>query len=176
MTEMSTTTNGQVSLSWKMTRKEKSIEVWYRVDNRSDKRIYVCDKLLALMQKTRAWRAFPAVSIQNIPGKPDTAQIVVGTPPTDANSMVIPPVTFKPVEPGQSHEDTRQLGLPLTSYNVMGMTEPLDKRIKKAILIVQSFVGDPPAWRDLPGEDGTTIRVPDGFSPRDLQSDPLLLP
>ena len=172
---MKPTTPKDVTLSWKMTRNEKAIEVRYRIENRSKTRIYVCDKLLVRIQKTKLWRAFPGVSLQNLPGSTDTAQIVVGTPATDIPSFTIPPVLFKTVEPGQVFEDKRELRLPLTSYNVMGMTDKLNRSIKKAVLIVHAFVGDPKSWRELPGEEGT-IRVPDEFTAQDLVSEPLPIP
>ena len=165
----------QASLSWKMKKAGNLVEVVYRIENRSGQRIYVCDKLLST-QNGSTWSAFEGASLQNVPGRPDTAQIVVGTPPTDADTMAISPVTFRPLEPGQSLEATRKLPLPLASYNVMGGTEPLGKKVKQALLIVQSFIGEPPSWSELSAEDGSKIRIPQGFTPRDLQADPLPLP
>lgn len=165
----------QAALSWKMKKAGNLVDVVYRIENRSGQRIYVCDKLLSTKNGT-SWRAFEGVSLQNLPGRPDTAQIVVGTPQSDADTMVVAPVTFRPIEPGQSLEATRKLPLPLESYNVMGGTEPLGKKVKQAILIVQSFVGEPPSWSELSAEDGSKIRVPQGFTPHDLQADPLPLP
>lgn len=163
------------ALSWKMTKSAKTLEITYRIDNHSGQRLYLCSKLL-FPGKPNAYRAFEGASVQNIPGRPDTVQIVVGTPPTDANSLVVPPVMFSPVEPGKSFEGSRKLPLPLESYNVMGMTQPLDKKAKQAILIIQSFVGDPPSWRELLGEDGSTYRIPEGFTPQDIVGVPLPLP
>lgn len=172
---MSTTTNAQVTLSFKLTRVQKTIEVWYRIENHQSQRLYVCDKLL-FNSKPNVWKLFEGASLQNLPSRADTAQIVVGTPPTDADTMVVTPVTFRAIEPGQSFEATRKLSLPLESYNVMGATEPLDKKVKQAILVVQSFVGEPPSWRQLTAEDGSTFRVPDGFTPHDLISLPVPIP
>jgi len=164
-----------VVLSWKMTKTNTSIEVSYSIENKSKQPVYVCDELLVMIQKTKTWRAFPAVSVQNISDQPDTARVVVGTPPTDVESFVIDPVTFVPIKPGATLSATREIPLPMKSYNSMGMTEPLNKSITKAVLVVQSFRGDPPGWRELPGDKGV-IKVADGFTPEDLVSNPIDLP
>ncbi len=172
----SKTTISNVNLEWAMTRGNKSIAVTYAIENKSDQRIYVCDKLLSMIQNTTTWRAFPALSLQNMTGKPDTAQIVVGTPPTDVPSLVVDPVTYIPLDPGQSMSEKHELPLPLESYNPMGMAAPLNKSINKAVLIVQSFRGEPPSWRELPGENGMVIRIPDEFTPMDLVGNALPIP
>ncbi len=172
----SKTTISNVNLEWAMARGNKSITVSYSIENKSDQRIYVCDKLLVMIQKTKTWRAFPGLSLQNMEGKPDTAQIVVGTPATDVASLVVSPVTYIPLDAGQSMSEKRELPLPLESYNPMGMTTPLNKSINKAVLIIKSFRGEPTSWRELPGENGVMIRVPDEFTPMDLTTNALPIP
>jgi hypothetical protein len=174
-TDTATSTVDGVTLSWKFVRGAQSLDVWFKVDNQSDKRIYICDKLLSY-QKNNTWKTSPGASVQNDRTTRTQLKIVVGTPATDSPSVTIPPVTYLAVEPNTTHERTIALNWPLKSYNVMGMTSALNKEATQAVFQVQSFAGEPGFWNELPADGGGTVKVPAEFTPQPLVGPPLPLP
>lgn len=162
MPSESTTTHNDIALTWKLTKQAKAISVWYRVDNKSKTRIYVADKLLVNMQTTRKWRGVRHLRAEDAG---DRVRFVVG-PPAGGPAVAGPIMTFIPVDPGASHEESREVALPVTG----------NKKASKATLAVHMFSGEPPEWLELEGEVEGPIKVPDKFTPIVLESGPLALP
>jgi hypothetical protein len=170
-----TNTQGATTYDWTLTREGQKLKLDYWVKNGSDKILYVCDKLVTQGARPNTYAAVDRVTIQNT-DKPDVIMFVAGTPATSVPTYRILPQVYRPLAPGEQTARSVVIPLPLKAWNPMGSEEPLGPKASKAVLLVFTFEGEPPTWRELPGDDGKTIKVPEGMQLKVLRAGPLPLP
>ncbi|MGN6107282.1 MAG: hypothetical protein ACTHU0_19395, partial [Kofleriaceae bacterium] len=152
-------------LTWKMTRDKDRLRVEYQIDNRGNTVLHVNDGLAILMNGGKYVRSS---NINVTEASPDTARIWIGRPRGDVPMAVVPPGVFVAIAPGGSFKGSRELQLPLRRWDEMGREHALSKKLTKATFAIEAFEGEPPSWRELPLQTGASIKVPEGFSPREL--------
>jgi len=163
-----------IKLTWKMERAGQWLRVLYHVDNLTKQRLYLSDTVLVATMDPTVFVRSTNIAIQALTD--DTAQITLGVASGDVPGAMAPPGFYVPVEPGASFDGRRDLPLPLQHVDAMDRATPLPASITKASFVLQAFLGEPPAWRDVAGQDGKSIRIPEGFSPILLGGDAQPIP
>lgn len=167
-------TASALPVEWNLAREGQSLRLTYSIKNTSQKRFYICDKLVQ-GSRPNTFKSFDGLTVQNSQ-TPDALLFALGTTPPGVPSMWLLPVTYIALEPGQTHTGSRLVSLPLKPFNAHGLEKPLSPKADKAHFLVYAFEGEPPKWRDLPGDDGKPIRVPEGQSMSMLRGSPLPIP
>jgi len=152
----------------------RALLVHYRVSNVSKDRVYVSDELLRSggTGLVRAPDAIVVVSGEDS-GSVRFVRAAIGA---DRPLAVLYPSTYVPLAPGESLERTARTSWPLTAWHNLGWVSPLASAPRRGYLELHFFVGEPPSWRDLPGQGGTSIRVPEGMDPEPFVMGPIDLP
>jgi hypothetical protein len=169
-----TKTEGSTTYDFSLTREGNSLKLSYWVENGSDKTLYVCDKLVTQGSRPNTYAAVDRVTVQNT-DQPHTVMLVAGTPATSVPSYRILPQVYRGLAPKERFNRAVTIPLPLKAWNPMGHEKPL-KKANQAVLLIFTFEGEPPRWSELPGEDGTAIKVPEGMSLKVLRGGPVPIP
>jgi len=153
--------SAELELDWNMAVEGGQLAVSYRVANRSARRIYVCDGVLAGGSREKTWKRLAGRFVVS-EAEPGHAELVLGSASADNPMYMLPMPSFAPVEPGASLQATTRLPLPLTTWHNAGWMRPFTVPPRTASLVIDYLVGEP-EWQELPADTGGAIRVPAAF-------------
>lgn len=153
-------------VSWRVTKMPGLLQIDYQVTNRTNQRIHVRDGLVNQVGAS-AFRVGRGLSFA--PTTDGRLELGVMPPGEGREPLVVPmPGHFVPVEPGASFQGRRQLALPATDTDHTGRLLRLPEGLTQVSLRIEAFDGEPGSWREVPGQDGQPIRIPEGYRSRVL--------
>lgn len=162
------------SLEWTMRLEGARLRLEYSVKNLSKTRLYVAESVL--VARKNAFERAPDAVITVNGAAPGTVEFVRGVRSPAVPVAVLREPTFRALEPGETMRGAATVGVPIKAWHNVARVEPITGTPSRAVLEVQYFVGEPPAWTDLPGTDGKPIRVPRGQESRRLRTEPTPIP
>jgi hypothetical protein len=170
-----TSSANPLNIEWKLDVADKTATIHYKITNPTKSRWYVCDKLISPGNLPKeSYKAFEGLTIQ---GDNDTILLILGTTPPLRPAYRILPDTYVALEPGAVLEATRTMHWPFIPFNPhMSGVGPLPKNATKVSFMVYAFQGEPPTWRDWPGEDGNPVHAPEGMTLTPMTVGPIPLP
>lgn len=148
-----------IALDWSATLapEQDALHVRYRVENGSPSRIYLLDRLLTVAQDN--FHLLPdAFIVQNgaSPGLVLLQRRFV-IPDNKVMLQVVPAVSL--VEPGQVHEGSGTVPLPLQSWHPFGKLRDLDGAPRELRLEL-GYLATEPEWNTPPIAEDPSARVP----------------
>lgn len=144
-------------LEWTLTRADDHLEIRYSLTNRSSARIYVVDQMYTGSSGPRT--PAPDRVVVAPSDRPDTVRFVRGIVETSTMVEVehAPGATF--VDPGQAHEGSAKVPLPLKAWHPYAPEDPLSEDLKYAVLEIATLSGEG-EWGSVQLSDGGTATVP----------------
>lgn len=160
-------TNPDLSLDWTLERSGQELRVRYSLSNHGKSRIYVVDQLYTGRSGPRT--PAPDRVVVAPSDKADTVRFVRGV--VEVQNTIVefdatPGATF--VDPGQTHEGTATVALPLVGWHPYAPPDPLPADPKFATLEIATLAGEG-EWGTVPLDGGGTLTVPQlGYYFRDV--------
>lgn len=138
----------------------KDLLVDLAVENRTQGPLWVCDRLV--VPQDGKWALTDRLIVMNGSAAGE-ARLARASMSSDRPAAVIYPASFTRLEPGQRYQETVQVPWPLQAWHPVGAS-PLQGTPTRAHLTVGVFSGEPPSWTELQGADGSTLKLPQGYS------------
>lgn len=154
-------------LDWTLQKVGDHLEIHYRLKNDGKERVYVVDQLYSGTSGPRT--AEPTRVIVAPSDRPDTVRFVRGVVETAANAEFDYPPGADFLDPGQVHEGSASVPLPLGPWHPYAPPDPLPASPRFATLEIATLRGDGD-WGGVPLEGGGELTVPQmGFYARSAQ-------
>ena len=160
----------KVTLEWDMRLDgaKRNLQIAYSITNKSDKVVYVSDKLL-ITAGNNGFVPTDSVTVMN-DDEPGVLKFALLPISSNRPAAQLYGATYLPIQPSATYKTVRQMPYPLKSWNPVGGTNPIADGAKFGVLLLGYFYGDPPQWKDIKKGDVVTAKVPVGHQLQLLRS------